>query len=95
MIMIADLDDIAYLAKVAEAIKAGDGAVIAQLTTKCPECDEIPDGFDADAHIALTTAIPGYWEERGDWGQPNSLGMTTDDPPFVLIGCEGYHLIRF
>lgn len=92
--MTLDLADIAYLAKVADAAKAGDQAVIGQLTTICPECDEQAELQD-NAHISLTTAIPKYWEERGDWGQPNALGMTQDDAPFILIGCEGYHLIQF
>jgi hypothetical protein len=85
------LDDLVYLGKVAEAIKTDKASILPQLTTICPECDEETEPLDG-AHLTLNTTIGAYWAERGEI---DPLGMTPDDQPFVLIGCEGYHLIRF
>lgn len=90
MIMELGLHDLAYLANVLNAVKSDNPPWI---PTICPECDQPAEPGD-DAHIALTTHIPGYWEERGDWGQPNPYGMTTDDRPKILIGCQGYHILE-
>lgn len=86
-----DLDDLAYLGKVADAIKTDVTPIRAQLTTECPECDSTPEPGDA-AHTTLNTTVAPYWAEKGEI---DPLGMTRDDDPFILIGCEGYHVIRF
>lgn len=85
------IDDLVYLGKVADAIKTDVTPIKPQLTTICPECDLTPIPGD-DAHIVMNTAIGSYWEERG---AINYLGMDWDDAPFILIGCQGYHLIQF
>lgn len=89
--LVLKIDDLAYLGKVADAIKTDVTPILPQLTTECPECGESPIPGD-DAHIVMNTAIGSYWEERGEI---NHLGMKHDDAPFVLIGCEGYHLVQF
>jgi hypothetical protein len=85
------LADLEYLGKVLDAVKSDNPP---ELTTICPECDNIVEPDDNN-HITLNTSIPGYWAERGDWGYPDPYGMKWDDPAFVLIGCQGYHLIQF
>lgn len=85
------LTDLVYLGKVAELIKSDVAAIRPQLTTECPECDSTPEPGDA-AHITLNTTVAPYWAEQGEI---DPLGMTRDDAPFILIGCEGYHLIQF
>jgi len=87
--MALTLDDLQYLANVLIAVKSDNPPEIPNI---CPECDGTVDEYD-NAHITLNTRIPGYWAERGDWGQPNPYGMTDDDAPLVLIGCEGYHTL--
>lgn len=83
--------DLAYLAKVYAAVKSDNPP---ELTTVCPECDMVPDPNDGD-HVTLSTHIPPYWGEAGGWGETNPYGMNVGDTPFVLIGCEGYHLVQF
>lgn len=85
------LADLAYLGKVAVAIKKDVKAIRPQLTTECPECDSTPEPGDG-AHTTLNTTIGSYWVEQGEI---DPLGMTGDDDPFILIGCEGYHIIQF
>lgn len=89
--LVLALADLAYLGKVLDAVKSDNPP---ELQTECPECGETPIPGD-DAHIVLSTHIPGYWADRDDWGYPNPYGMTHDDAPFVLIGCQGYHLVQF
>lgn len=86
-----DLDDLEYLGKVAHAIKTDTTAILPQLHTICPECDEMPEPGDS-AHTLLNTTIGAYWVAQGEI---DPLGMKRDDRPFILIGCEGYHLIQF
>lgn len=85
------LSDLAYLGKVAELVKTDVASIRPQLTTECPECDSTPEPGDG-AHVVLNTTIGSYWKERGEI---DPLGMSWDDEPFILIGCEGYHLIQF
>lgn len=90
--MILTLADLAYLGKVYDAVKSDNPP---QLTDICPECDERVNEGD-DFHITLNTAIPAYFVTHPDtWGEPNALGMTREDAPIVLIGCEGAHTVQF
>lgn len=90
MIMALGMHDLAYLARVYDAVKSDN---LPEMTTICPECGEQPERDDT-LHTTLNTYIPGYWAERGDWGEDDPYGMKYDDAPFILIGCEGYHLIE-
>jgi hypothetical protein len=85
------LIDLAYLAKVYDAVKSDNPPKLSKI---CPECDTAPDPDDGD-HVTLSTHIPPYWLERGDWPETNPYGMEGYDQPYVLIGCEGYHLVQF
>lgn len=89
LIMKLDLADLAYLSRVYDAVKSDNPP---QMPTVCPECDETVEPGDGE-HITLTTYIPTYWAERGDWPEPNVFGMSANESPFVLIGCEGYHTL--
>lgn len=89
MIMALGLADLEYLANVLNAVKSDNPPEIPDI---CPECDEQAEEYDT-FHITLNTRIPGYWAERGDWGQPNPYGMNDESAPLILIGCEGYHTL--
>lgn len=86
-----DIDDMIYLGRVGAQLKTDTTPILPQLTTICPECDETPEPEDG-RHITLNTHVGSYWAERGEI---DPLGMDRDDRPYILIACQGYHVIRF
>jgi hypothetical protein len=79
MTMILNGEDLSYLAKVLELLKADK---LPQATMTCPECGEtLPDRSEAwdSSHTFLST-----WESY----------ESTNVRDTIAIGCEGYHILR-
>lgn len=85
------ITDLIYLGTVGAQLKTDVTPILPQLTKICPECDETPEPEDG-RHIVLNTTVGSYWADRGEI---DPLGMDRDDRPYILIGCQGYHVIRF